>query len=157
ANAELARLLGEGQDGDYVEPSRQSVRNYLEKWLIGVELNRKPSTASMYRHKIQRYVLPRIGAMRLRQVDPATLDELYVDLLARGGLDDNDGNPTALSAETVRVVHRILHRAFADAVKRRIIRHNPATDATVPRDTAPRDMDVWNSAELAAFLAYIAD
>ena len=61
--------------------------------------------------------------------------------------------PAQLLAEpTLAAVHRILHRAVRDAVRRRIIRSNPAADATVPRSTAPREMKVWTSQEVREFL-----
>jgi len=96
--------------------------------------------------------------MPLRQVDAATLDTLYADLLASGGRDDGHGNPTPLSPQTVALVHRILHRAFKDAVHpARLLRSNPAADVAVPRSTAPRTMKVWTADELRAFLASVTD
>jgi integrase len=157
AEAALKNLFVESVDGDYVEPSSQPVRVYLEKWLASVAAKRKPSTAGMYAHKLRRYVIPRIGAMPLRQVDAAALDALYAELQERGGRNDADGNPTPLSGQTVAVVHRILHRAFADAVQRRIIRWNPAAHAAPPISTAPREMQVWDAAQLRTFLDHVAD
>jgi integrase len=130
---------------------------YLEKWLASVVVNRKPSTAATYEDKMRRYVIPRIGAMPLRAVDPATLDALYAELLQRGGRSDKDGNPTPISAQTVAVVHRILHRALGDAAKRRIIRSNPAADAEVPKSSKPQERKAWNADEMRAFLAHVAD
>jgi integrase len=152
----LKDVFAESRDGDYVEPSAQPLRVYLEKWLASVAANRKASTAAMYAHKMRRYVIPRIGAMPLRAVDAATLDVLYAELLLRGGRNDTDGNLQPLSEQTVAVVHRILHRAFADAVRRRTIRNNPAGDAVVPRSRAPREMQAWSSDEVRAFLDHVA-
>ena len=157
AREALKNLFAESGDGDYVEPSSQPVRVYLGKWLASVATNRKASTAGMYAHKMRRYVIPRIGAMPLRQVDPATLDALYAELRASGGRADADGNPTPLSEQTVAVVHRILHRALADAVRRRIIRSNPAADAVPPRSTSPHEMRVWDASQLRTFLDHVAD
>jgi integrase len=156
AKTALKNLFAESDDGDYVEPSSQPVRVYLEKWLTAVATNRKPSTAGMYGHKLRRYVIPRIGAMPLRQVDAATLDALYAELRASGGRPDADGNPTPLSEQTVAVVHRILHRAFGDAVRRRIIRSNPAADAVPPRSTSPHEMHVWDATQLRTFLEHVS-
>ena len=72
-------VLSEPREGDYVVPSSQPVRMYLEHWLAAVAVDRKPSTAAMYAHKMRRYVIPRIGAMPLRRVDAATLDALYAE------------------------------------------------------------------------------
>jgi Arm DNA-binding domain len=81
----LRIVLEDAHQRDYIEPSSQPVRVYLEKWLAMVAVSRKPSTAAMYAHKLRRYVIPRIGAAPLRQVDAAMLDALYADLRAHGG------------------------------------------------------------------------
>jgi integrase len=152
AEAALNSVLSELREGEYVEPSSQPVRIYLEHWLAAVAVDRKPSTAAMYAHKMRRYVIPRIGAMPLRRVDAATLDALYAELRTSGGRPKKNGEPGPLAEPTVAAVHRILHRAFRDAVRRRIIRSNPAADAIVPRSTAPREMKVWMSQEVREFL-----
>jgi integrase len=153
----LKFVLAEARDGDYVEPSSQPVRVYLENWLSGVAVGHKPSTAAMYAHKMRRYVIPRIGALRLRQLDSAALDALYAELRTSGGRPDKNGVPTPLSEQTVAVVHRILHRALRDAVRRRIIRSNPASDAVVPRSAASREMKVWATTDIRRFLEFVED
>jgi integrase len=153
----LKFVLAESRSGDYVEPSSQPLRVYLENWLSGVAVNHKPSTAAMYAHKMRRYVIPRIGAMRLRQLDSAALDALYAELRVSGGRPAKNGETTPLSEQTVAVVHRILHRALRDAVRRRIIRSNPATDAVIPRSTASREMMVWNPLDVRRFLEFADD
>jgi integrase len=153
----LKALLGDMRDGDYVEPSNQPLRVYLEAWLKTVEATRKPSTAGMYAHKMRRYVIPRIGAMRLRQIDGATLDALYAELRISGGRHDKNGEPSPLSEQTVAVVHRILHRAMSNAVKRGLIRSNPATVVEPPRSSAPRSMQVWDSDQMRHFHERTAD
>jgi integrase len=153
----LRIVLEEAHQRDYIEPSNQPVRLYLENWLAMVAVSRKPSTTAMYAHKMRRYVIPRIGAAPLRQVDAAMLDALYADLRAHGGRQARAADGAPLSEQTVAVVHRILHRAFADAVKRRVIRFNPASDATVPRSTAPRTMVVWAADDVRRFLEHAAD
>jgi integrase len=157
AKKALQRVSAKAIDGGYVEPSAQPVRVYLENWLKGVESNHKPSTAATYEHKLTRYVIPRIGAMPLRAVDATTLDALYADLKLHGGRNDKNGNPQPISEQSVAVVHRILHKALSDAVKRRLIHSNPATDAVVPKSTAPKERDAWDSDELRTFFGHVAD
>ena len=57
--------------------------------------------------------LPRIGAVPLRRLRVDHLDQLYVDLLAHGGLTG-----TALASKTVYDVHIIVRSALADAARR---------------------------------------
>jgi integrase len=95
--------------------------------------------------------------MPLRAIDASTLDELYDDLCAEGGTNDKDGNPKPLSPSTVAAVHRILRRALGDAVKRDLLRTNPANDATVPRSVGTGERQSWTAEELRTFLEHVAD
>jgi integrase len=139
----------EGTGGRMATPD--TVGGYVPVWLDSlVVIGRAPTTIHSYSEKIRAYVLPRIGAMRLADVDTATLDRLYADLLRSGG---RGGRP--LSARTVRFVHSILRKAFADAVRKQLLSRNPAVEASAPSSSASRapEPTVWTPAELRAFLA----
>ena len=58
------------------------------------------------------------------------LDALYAKLLTHGS--QPKGPPRPLSRQSVMHVHRLLHGALRQAVKWRLIAHNPAADATPP-------------------------
>jgi hypothetical protein len=76
---------------------------------------------------MDRYVLPALGKLPVRQVDAATLDAFYAHLRTRGG---KDGRP--LRASSVHEVHAVLSGALKQAVAWGWIGHNPATQATAP-------------------------
>jgi hypothetical protein len=64
-----------------------------------------PTTVSSYRAAMDRYILPALGKLPVRQLDAATLDAFYAQLRTRGG---KDGRP--LKASTVHEVHAVLSR-----------------------------------------------
>jgi integrase len=133
-------------------PAGDTIRAYLDSWLASRTVEgRARSTVESYRVKLNTYVLPRIGDMKLAAVDVLTLERLYADLLASGGR-----NGRSLSARTVRYVHSILHKALRDAVRKRLIASNPAEAATAPTSRAARapEARVWTPAELGAFLKW---
>ena len=76
----------------------------------------------------------------------ATLERLYARLLTKGG---KGGGP--LSAKTVANVAGVLSIALADAVRLRLLPHNVATDARLPRRQRP-EMTAWSEEQAAAFL-----
>ena len=76
---------------------------------------------------MDRYILPALGKLPVRQVDAATLDAFYAHLRTRGG---KDGRP--LKASTVHEVHAVLSGALKQAVVWGWIGHNPAKLATAP-------------------------
>jgi integrase len=86
-----------------------------------------PTTVSSYRAAFDRYILPALGKLPVRQVDAATVDAFYARLRIGGG---KGGRP--LKASTVHEVHAVLSGALKQAVVWGWIGHNPAKLATAP-------------------------
>ena len=63
--------------GVYVDRNVITVREYLVEWLIAHSLETKPKTLAGYRWLVDRYVIPRIGSMRMQAVRPSHLSGLY--------------------------------------------------------------------------------
>ncbi|WP_404384996.1 site-specific integrase [Knoellia locipacati] len=139
--------------GEFVNRSTVTVSSYLSDWLDGHALEVRPRTLSGYREILDRYVVPRIGRMRLQAVQPATLTRLYLQLLEGGG---KNGRP--LSRRTVDYVHATLRKALGDAVLiGGLIPSNPAERAKRPRRVTRQIGDVWDAEQLRTFLEHMAD
>lgn len=84
--AERARvdLLSKFDRGEYVEPSHQSLAEFLEDWLRAIEPTVRPSTFDSYARNVRNHVVAHIGSVRLTKVDAGTLNGLYAHLLANG-------------------------------------------------------------------------
>jgi integrase len=147
--------------GEYVEPSRVTVAEYLlHEWLPGVELSRRPSTYSSYKMHAECYLIPRLGSLRLQKLTPEGIERAYRDLLASGRAKrDASGSQGGLSPVTVRHAHAVLHRALDDAVKRHRLARNPADVVNLPDvdGEAQHEMRVWTPAQVAAFLEATTD
>ena len=63
--------------GEYVDRSSITVAAYLGQWLAAHSLETKPKTLAGYRWLVDRYVIPRMGAVRLQAVRPNDLSTLY--------------------------------------------------------------------------------
>ncbi|MBS3939723.1 MAG: site-specific integrase [Actinobacteria bacterium] len=109
------------------------------------------ATWDAYSSDLKRYVIPRIGALRLQALTPGQLDELYDELEASGG---RDGRP--LSAKTVANVAGIVHKALGDAVRRGRLRRNPA-DAVSPPTASKARTSWWSVDQLRRYLLHVAD
>ena len=134
--------------GSYVEPSKITFRDYIEKdWLPAVEATLRPSTFESYAGNLRRHVIPAIGSTRLQHVTPAMLNKLYGDLGEH------------MSAATVRYVHVITRRALADAVMADALARNPADRAMPPKPSAakPPPMRTWTREQLRALLDHVRD
>lgn len=134
-------------------PSRVTIADYLRgEWLPGVDLERAPTTAALYRTIAESYIIPRLGGIRLDALTAADLTKAYADLLASGG---RGGRP--LKPKTVRHVHTTLRKALADAVEARHLSWNPATAAKAPKVTATKEPAAWTTAQVARFLEATRD
>lgn len=84
--AERARidLLSKVDRGIYVEPTQETVAEFLEHWLVSIRPTLKATTWNGYRSKVRNHVVPYIGGTRVTRVDGGTLNELYARLLEGG-------------------------------------------------------------------------
>src|SRR5262249_35966798 len=111
AQAELTRLLNDTNSGTYIDPSKVSVGEFLDRWARDwVTVNVSPKTGERYRQLLDNQVKPHIGALPIQKLRPVHLSELYAKLLREGGVD---GGP--LSARSVGHTHRCFRRALGHA------------------------------------------
>ena len=84
--AERARvdLLSKFDRGEYVEPSQQTLADYLEEWLRAIEHTVRPSTFDSYSRNMRNHVVAHIGSVRLAKLDAGVLNGLYALLLSSG-------------------------------------------------------------------------
>lgn len=133
AEIELARLVAENAAGDGVDPSKETVAEFLQRWDRNwASLNIGGKALERYREIIRLYIVPHLGPLRMQKLRPVHLNALYAKLLRSGGK-----NGAELSAASVRYVHRVMHRAFGHAAKWNIISKNPVSlaDQPPPPDT----------------------
>lgn len=154
AQEALDELRVSSRTGTHVPLSGETVASWLASWLEAIAMQVKPSTADFYRRYANYHVIPRIGAVKLQQLDAPMLNRLYSELL-KSGRKDGKG----LSVATVRHVHVLLGRALDAAVKANRIVINPARSAEPPsaRSVEKREMTTWTAAEVGQFLDLEAD
>jgi integrase len=138
AETELTRLLAQANDGLYVDPSKETVAQFLDRWdRDWASANVGPKSLERYRQILRLNVVPYLGAMPIQRLRPVHLSELYAKLLRQGRRrkagDIGAGAASGLSARTVGHVHRVLHRALGHAVKWGIVRQNAAANVDAPR------------------------
>lgn len=151
AQQALDRLKARVDRGEFVERSRQTVQEYLERWLPAIRGTVEPSTWESYERNVQNHLLPSLGDIPLQALTPDDLSDLYATLAESGRRDGRGG----LSARTVQYCHVILHRALVDAVRRGSVVRNVADYALVPAPKRTRrsaEMTTWTASEVAAFL-----
>ena len=140
AQAELTRLLNEINTGEYIEPSRMLVSEYLKRWLKDyAEPSVSPKTNERYAQIIRDNINPTLGNYQLSKLKPLYIQSFYTDCLTSGRKDGKGG----LAAQTVLHFHRLLHRALSQAVKWQLLARNPV-DAVEPPRPQRQEMNAIN-------------
>ena len=107
-----ARELGQAT---FVANPKMLVSEFLDNWLA----SRKPpkiseNTYRNYSGAIKNWINPHIGNLRIQNISSATIEDLNAKLVELG-----------FAKGTTDVVHRVLSKAFKDAVKKRHLVINP--------------------------------
>jgi integrase len=122
AQVECARLVSEVQQGHAIEPNKITVAAFLDRfdhdWL---SVHVSARSAERYQYALK-HVRQRLGERLLQKLQPADLAALYAGLLRDG-----------LGPRTVKLTHRVLHRALGQAKLWGIVRDNPAELAKPPK------------------------
>jgi integrase len=147
----LADVVSDTNRGLYVRPTTGTLADFMDGWLEGRRIDLRPSAFYGYEKVVRRRIIPGLGHARLTDLDAATIEGWYAHLATAGG---RGGAP--LSPKTVANVAGILSVALGDAVRLKMLRYNPATDARLPRRER-REMAAWTEAEASTFLASVAD
>ncbi len=92
----LTALRADVQRGEYVKPTKQTVAEFIDEWPPAIRTTVEPSTLESCDRMLRSHVRPRIGGIRLRQLDAGRLNGLYADFLEHGRLKGKGG----LSART---------------------------------------------------------
>ena len=122
-----------------------TVGNYLRQWLEAKRSIRE-TTRRNYEAHVRRYLDPELGSIRIVDLRPHHIDQLYSRMLRDG----------PASINTVHHVHRTLRSALNTAVKRRLLPWNPALHVELPSRNES-EVTVWTPEQLGQFLDEIAD
>ena len=149
----MAKLQKDVTDGTHVAGSRQTVAQYLEGWLAGVDV--RASTYKSYRLAVDR-LLPRIGATPLQALTRSDIKAVY-KAIEDGGATQRSKKGGALKSKTVHNTHLALVKALGAAVEDRKLTFNPAAAAHKLSTKDRPEMKTWLASELRAFLSQTED
>jgi integrase len=123
AAKELRRLLSAVDNGDHVNPTRMTVREWLATWLAAIREEVSPKSHERYEEIVRNFLGPALGNLRLAKLAPVHIQEAYNALATSGRRDGKEGG---LAPRTRRHIHRILKSALSRAVKQQLLGRNPA-------------------------------
>jgi integrase len=130
AQRERNRILAELQEGAYVDPSKLTVSQLLDRFMADyAKQSCGAKTRELYAHTITAHLKPQLGHLLVSKVSPLHIQGFYSERLESGRKDGKGG----LSPVSVMHQHRLLHRVFELAVKWRLVPNNPVDAAESPR------------------------
>jgi len=130
----LAKFVAEVEKGEFIEPSKLSFAEFVERWLKNYgESSLAPKTLYSYKDMLKKYIIPSLGHLQIEQIRPMHLVELYRNLGEDGVRHDK--KPGGLSTRSISYTHKIISSILSHAVRWQIIQSNPASRVTPPKVT----------------------
>src|SRR5215203_3561359 len=128
----LIEALGSRAQGLVFDAGSLTVGEYLTRWLRdSVRGTVRVSTYEVHRHMIHPHIVPALGRLKLKDLNPAHVRALYREKLDSG-----------LSAATVRKMHSILRKALKQAVLDGLILRN-VCDSVKPPKVERKEITPW--------------
>lgn len=143
----LAQAVAAVDNNDYFEPSKMELSAWLDIWTSEYMGDKKYLRVKQYKAAVKNHIKPSLGAVKLSQLMPHTIQKFYNTLLSdgrkiprrdkNGKLVKKDGKTVyesaPMSAKAVRNIHGVLTKALTVAVDIGYLRTNPADRVTLPR------------------------
>ena len=120
----LTELLGEADRGEYIAPSKETVAQYLDRWLKAIEGDVSPRTLEDYTRSLRRYIRPHIGGIRLDRLTALDVRKLH-SRIQQERVQIPGVDRLVSPRDTAQAMAR-LKQALQDAVEWGLIRSNPA-------------------------------
>jgi integrase len=131
----LIEALGNRAQGLVFDAGSLTVGEYLMRWLEdSVRDTVRTSTYEVHRHMIQPHIVPALGRLKLKDLNPVHVRSFYREKLDSG-----------LSAATVRKMHSVLRKALKQAVLDGLVPRNVCEAVKPPKverkEITPLDRD----------------
>lgn len=145
AQKRLNELLVSLDKGVYAPTGRLTVAEHLRQWLDGyVKTNCSPRTLDGYRSIIDQHLIPAMGHIPLRQLQPSVIQAYYGEACDR------------LATRTVHHHHRVLSQSLKYAVRQGYLGRNPC-DLVYPPSPRGKTMRTLTPVEVDILLLSTAD
>jgi integrase len=139
--------LHEIRTGNYIEPTKLTLGEWMEKWLNEYKKPKlRQSTWENYFTMIEAHIKTDLGGIPLTKLQTHTLQSYYNEKLASGRKDGGGG----LSTRMVRYLHSLIRQALQQAVKEGLVHKNVA-DATEPPQIVNKQMQPLTEDSLLKF------
>ncbi|NMA63656.1 MAG: site-specific integrase [Syntrophomonadaceae bacterium] len=128
----LALFVAEVEKGEYVEPSRLTLKEFSQRWTRDyVDKGLAPATRKTYKDKLKNRVLPALGHLKLEEIKPLHLLD-YFSNLEEDGMR-LDGKPGGMGPDSIAQCYKVLSSIYKCAVEWQVVQHNPCENIKPPK------------------------
>mgnify|MGYP001252876902 CR=1 FL=1 len=118
AQKRARQLQTQVEAGVFIDQSRVTVGQYLTRWLeTYAEPKVRPRTFKRYKEIVTLHLVPNLGNIQLKQLQPSHIEAYYANARKQGRVDGTGG----LSAQTVQHHARVLSQALTHAVNKDVL------------------------------------
>jgi integrase len=141
AQAEAAKIIAGISAGQYVDPSKETVAQFTERWLRDWAAgNVGNKTFTRYEQLLQKHICPLVGRLPIQRLRATDLQGIYA-AMAEAGLAD----------QTRLHVHRVASRMLGHAQQWGVVASNVAAMVDAPRVLA-HEIEILTPAEIQTVL-----
>lgn len=128
--------------GDWLQPNRLTVGEWLDVWLSDYCTHVRPTTLDNYETNIRLHIKPVIGALKLASVNSAHIRRVLNGMASSG-----------MAVRTINGVRMIMRAAFRAAREDKLIKENPVDSVRRMDDKADREIEFLDREQIPAFIA----
>src|SRR4030043_2006614 len=139
----IKKIQAQIDQGLTYDDERTTLGKFMEGWLSSKIVQLRTASREQYIRMCRVYIEPKLGTIRLKDLAPGRIQELYDDLTRFG-----------LGPRTIRVVHVVLHMCLEQAKQLGLVARNPAKFCKVPKSTK-LEMSIWDEDQVNQFLVFI--
>ncbi|MBQ8133136.1 MAG: site-specific integrase [Clostridia bacterium] len=139
--------------GNYSTGGNLKLIDYIPQFLESSKLNLAPTTVEEYNRVIQRYIIPSLGHLQLKNIRPAHVQE-FVNNLASGRYRA-DGKQTPPKPATVKRYYAVLQSILSTAYRQELITKNPTDSGKIklPSIVGSQKTDILSKEQIADMLS----
>jgi integrase len=146
AEEACAELIAQLNKGEYVEPSKSTLGEYLQEWIdSSAKQTMRDTTLDTHQIVIDKHINPELGQIKLSEVTPVRIQKFHSKKLEEG-----------FSGDYVRYMHSILHKSLTQAVRWQILSKNPVELVNPPKPSG-KEKPTWTIEEANRFLTCVED
>ncbi len=136
----LKEIQAQIDSGLTIHGARATLAEYLKQWLESVKPPLHPKTWNQYSQVVHQHIIPDLGHIKLKDLQPNQIQSFYTAKL-EGGTGER----------TISLIHDVLHRALAQALKWGLMTRNPSDAVDKPK-LRRKEMNILKADEVRELL-----